>query len=484
MAIKISLMQAVALNKPVKHAKQKQAKPQTKKVTPRIIAIQIFSQLLKQQGSLASLLPQHTSDLSGQDQGFVKELCYGCCRWYPTLNEVLNQLLRQKLKPKDADIKAIILLGLYQLAFLRTADYAAINESVNAVAVVKKPWAKKLVNAVLRNFQRDQKHLFDKAKEKSKTNHPLWLATEIKKAWPNYAEAIFTANNQLPPLTLRVNQQQYSREQYQQLLRDADIEVALAPISQDGLYLQSPVPVTSLPSFSEGAVSVQDEAGQLAATLLQLKPEQRVLDACCAPGGKTCHIGEMEPKLSHIVAVDLEERRLKRVHENLARLNIHAEVICGDAATPKQWWDGQAFDRILLDAPCSATGIIRRQPDIKLLREPEHIQTLTQLQYSLLCELWPLLVDGGILLYATCSILPQENTKVIERFLANTSDAAIDPIVFNTDNRAQSSDTPVFGIEQPFGRQLLPLSIGSEAGTMSAQHHDGFYYCRLKKIKK
>ncbi len=472
------------MNKPTKNAKGGQSKAQTKKTTPRIIALQILTQLLKQQGSLASLLPQYTSELSSQEQGFVKELCYGCCRWYPTLNEVLNQLLRQKLKAKDADIKAIMLLGLYQLEFLRTADYAAINESVNAVAVVKKPWAKKLVNAVLRNFQRDQRSIFDKAKKKSKTNHPAWLAAEIKKSWPDYAESIFAANNQSPPLTLRVNQQQYSREQYQQLLVDAGIEAALAPISKNGLYLKSPVPVTSLPNFSEGAVSVQDEAGQLAASLLQLKSGQRVLDACCAPGGKTCHIGETEPELASIFAVDLEERRLKRVHENLERLNINAKVICGDAAEPAQWWDGQAFDRILLDAPCSATGIIRRQPDIKLLREPEHVQALTQLQHRLLWALWPLLADGGILLYATCSILPQENTKVIEQFLGSVPDAVIDPMVFNTDDQTLSNSMPLFGIEQPFGRQLLPLIGKSEADNMGNQNHDGFYYCRLKKIKK
>ncbi len=469
------------------NAKNSQSKAQTnkaKKITPRIIALQILTQLLKQQGSMASLLPQYTSDLSGQEQSFVKELCYGCCRWYPTLNEVLSQLLRQKLKAKDADIKAIILLGLYQLEFLRTADYAAINESVNAVAIVKKPWAKKLVNAVLRSFQRDQKSLFDKAKQKSKTNHPAWLEKEIKNAWPDYAESIFEANNQPPPLTLRVNQRQYSREQYGQLLTDANISFSLAPISKSGLYLHSPMPVTSLPDFAKGAVSVQDEAGQLAATLLQLKPGMRVLDACCAPGGKTCHIGETEPELNKIVALDLESRRLKRVHENLERLHIDAEVICGDAADPKQWWDGQVFDRVLLDAPCSATGIIRRQPDIKLLREPEHIQALTQLQYRLLSELWPLLADGGILLYATCSILPQENTKIIEQFLGNTSDAAIDPIIFDADNNSLGGDMPLFGIEQPFGRQLLPLINQPEADCTSKQNHDGFYYCRLKKIKK
>jgi 16S rRNA (cytosine967-C5)-methyltransferase len=468
---------------------KKQTKPTSppKHLTPRIVAAQVIAQLLKQQGSLASLLPQKCETLSPQEQSFVKELCYGCCRWYPVLNEALNQSLKQKLKPKDADIKAILLLGLYQLEFMRTAEYAAINESVNAVNYFKKQWAKNLVNAILRGFQRDQQTIFNKAQQKNKSNHPKWLESEIKKAWPVYATAIFAANNQAPPLTLRVNQQRYSREQYIQLLCDAGIEVSPAPISKDGLYLHSPMSVTALPDFEKGAVSVQDEAGQLAAQLLQLKPKLRVLDACCAPGGKTCHIGEAEPSLSKIVAVDIEARRLKRVEENLERLKISADVICGDASDPQQWWDGQLFDRILLDAPCSATGIIRRQPDIKLLREPEHIKTLTQLQYRLLCELWPLLKDGGILLYATCSILPQENTRLIEQFLNNTSDAIVDPMIVDTitldsDNKDTSNSMPTFGIEQPFGRQLLPLVNLLEDETVAKQSHDGFYYCRLKKV--
>jgi 16S rRNA (cytosine967-C5)-methyltransferase len=463
-------------------------KSSVKKMTPRVVATQIIAQLLKQKGSLASLLPQHITELSSQEQSFVKELCFGCCRWYPVINEVLNQLLKQKLKPKDADIKAILLLGIYQLEFLRTAEYAAINESVNAANYFKKQWAKNLVNAILRGFQRDQQTIFAKAQQKNKSNHPKWLEDEIKKAWPAYATAIFAANNQAPPLTLRVNQQQHSRAQYIQLLNAADIEVSPAPISNDGLYLHSPMAITALPDFDKGAVSVQDEAGQLAAKLLKLEPNLRVLDACCAPGGKTCHIGETEPNLTKIVALDIEARRLNRVEENLQRLKITADVICGDAGEPNAWWDGQKFDRILLDAPCSATGIIRRQPDIKLLRELEHIKTLTQLQYRLVCALWPLLADGGILLYATCSILPQENTKIMEQFLNNTADASVDPIIFDSDtditDASSAESMPSFGVEQAFGRQLLPLVNVPEETAVCNQSHDGFYYCRLKKAPK
>ena len=205
---------------------------------------------------------------------------------------------------------------------------------------------------------------------------------------------------------------------------------------------------------------MQDEAAQLAASLLKLAPQQRVLDACCAPGGKTCHIAETEPALKKLVGLDLEQRRLTRVHENIERVGVNAHIICGDGTQPDQWWDGDVFDRILLDAPCSATGVIRRHPDIKLLRQEEDIADAARLQYALLVSLWPLLAEGGILLYATCSILPEENTKVVERFIANYSDARHDVIP------AQ------WGIEQPYGRQLLPQKDG----------HDGFYYARLTKL--
>ncbi len=418
-----------------------------------------MTQLLKQQGSLASLLPQHTQNFTLQESSFIKELCYGCCRWYPLLDQILKQLLKQALKNKDADIKATLLLGVYQLQFMNTADHAAINESVKAATFFKKIWAKKLINAILRGFQRDQESLFLEASRQQATAHPQWLEGAIVSAWPEQAASIFAANNQHPPLTLRVNQKQFSRDQYVQALNQDEIEAKASAYSSTGIYLNKPIGVTQLPSFAAGAVSVQDEAAQLAAPLLDLHAGMRVLDACCAPGGKTCHIGELEPALEQLIAVDSEERRLEKVHENIARLDINAKVVCADATQTNQWWDKKAFDRILLDAPCSATGIIRRQPDIKLLREPSHITALTQLQLQLLESLWPLLAEGGILLYATCSILPQENTQLIERFIKTHTDVVHDIIEAS------------WGVTQPYGRQLFPTDHG----------HDGFYYARLIK---
>ena len=260
-------------------------------------------------------------------------------------------------------------------------------------------------------------------------------------------------------MTLRVNQQRQSRANYLTTLQTAGIEAKATTVSADGVQLLKARGVDALPGFAEGQLSVQDEAAQLAAQLLQLEPGQRVLDACCAPGGKTCHILECEPKLDALVALDIDESRLERVKENFERLNVKATLVAADAAATDQWWDGQLFDRILLDAPCSATGVIRRHPDIKLLRKPDDITHLAQLQAELLDALWPLLKSGGKLLYATCSVLPEENDASITGFIVRQSDAEVIPIAAEV------------GMQTPVGRQLLPTMGG----------HDGFYYALLSK---
>lgn len=426
-----------------------------KKINARTATVKILSRLLKQKGSLASELTI-AGDLDDQEKRFTQELCYGVCRWYFFLNDTLNRFIEKPLKEKDNDIKLLLLLGIYQLQFTRVAPHAAINETVDAAVFFRKQWAKKLINGVLRSFQREQEK--GTIHVNAKQSHPQWLQDAILKAWPQQARDIFVANNQHPPFTLRINTQHSSVDEY--LPKLLDHNGTKTPYSPYGLTLESATDVTQLSGFTSGVVSVQDEAAQLAASLLELKPQQRVLDACCAPGGKTCHIGELEGDLAALVAIDLEERRLVRVRENLARLSIKADVKCADGTNPETWWDGQLFDRILLDAPCSATGVIRRHPDIKLLRDPAAVDELSALQLRLLNALWPLLADGGILLYATCSVLTQENTELIEAFVNARNDVQHDKII------AQ------WGIEQPYGRQLLPQDNG----------HDGFYYARLKKI--
>jgi 16S rRNA (cytosine967-C5)-methyltransferase len=261
-------------------------------------------------------------------------------------------------------------------------------------------------------------------------------------------------------MILRINRRHHDRDAYLSLLAEQGVAAQACVYSRDGIVLAEACDVRGLPGFAEGWVSVQDEAAQLAAELLDLAPGQRVLDACCAPGGKTCHILEAEPALAGVVAVDLEEKRLVRVRENLQRLGLHAELIAADGRDTQAWWDGQPFQRILLDAPCSATGVIRRHPDIKLTRQPDDILALAILQGQLLDALWPTLDVGGVLLYATCSTLPTENTEVIEAFLARTPGA-----------RELDLATPA-GIKQTHGRQLLAQEGG----------HDGFYYAKLIKI--
>ena len=327
---------------------------------------------------------------------------------------------------------------------------------------LKKSSLKGLLNAVLRRAQREHEALLAELDRDPvlHTAHPRWLQKRLKADWPEQWQAICAANNQHPPLLLRVNRRQGSREQYLAELQAAGIAAEPCAFSRDGIRLPEACDVKTLPGFMEGRVSVQDEAAQLAADLLDLAPGQRVLDACAAPGGKTCHLLEAEPGLSHVTAIDLEQSRLARVRDNLDRLGLDAELIAADGRETKVWWDGKPFQRILLDAPCSATGVIRRHPDIKLTRQEADIAALAQLQGELLDALWPTLEVGGILLYATCSVLPQENSDNIGAFLARTPGAR------------ELDITGPFGLKQAHGRQLLPQDGG----------HDGFYYAKLIKI--
>ncbi len=427
----------------------------------RVQAAHTLSQVLQQKASLAALMAPALANVAENERPLLQELCFGTCRWQPQLQSILGRLLAKPLKNSDSDIHALLLIGLYQLRYTRTPDHAAIATTVDACKKLKKKWAEKLVNGVLRNYQREQQQLESQLANSPSfaTGHPNWLRKAIEKFWPLQCTDIFTANNAHPPFTLRLNVAHLDRQSYLSQLQAQDISAQTTPFSPFGITLQKAVGVLLLPHFEDGLVSVQDEAAQLSAELLQLERGQRVLDACCAPGGKTGHILELEEGLGEVIALDLEQRRLVRVHENLQRLNKEATIICADAGDTDVWWDGKGFDRILLDAPCSATGVIRRHPDIKLLRVAEDIAKLAALQLSLLKALWPTLKPGGRLVYATCSVLPTENTRVIEKFMKGHEDAK--HCVIDAD----------WGIEQPFGRQLLPQLDG----------HDGFYYACIEK---
>ena len=431
-------------------------------MNPRLAAARALAAVLDGKASLGTSLPPLLDKVEARDRGLAQDLAFGAARWQPRLELIAAKLLRKPFKDGDRDLEALLLVGLYQLFYTRIPAHAAIGETVGCVDKLKKTSAKGLLNAVLRNAQREGDSLIQELDRDPvlHTAHPRWLQKQLKAFWPEHWQAICAANNAHPPLILRVNRRHGSRDDYLARLRQVGFEAEPCTFSRDGIRLLQACDVTLLPGFAEGHVSVQDEAAQLAADLLQLAPGQRVLDACAAPGGKTCHLLEAEPALSEVVAVDLEAKRLARVRENLDRLGLEATLIAADGRDTAAWWDGKPFQRILLDAPCSATGVIRRHPDIKLTRKADDIPALATLQGELLDAMWPTLEVGGILLYATCSTLPTENTEVIEAFLARTPGA-----------RELDIAGP-FGLKQPHGRQLLAQQDG----------HDGFYYAKLIKI--
>jgi len=429
---------------------------------PRKVAAQLVFRVLDRGESLSSLLGPGLSTLvDARQRALAQELSFGTLRWCYRLQAVLEKLLKKPLKNRDRDLHALLLVGLYQLLILEMPAHAAVSESVDVARQLDKEWAAGLVNAVLRNAQRQSATLLDSvdAKASARWSHPDWWIKRLRQDWPGDWQQILDANNQRPPMVLRVNALRTNRENYLQQLKQAGIEAQPLPFPDSAIRLQEPVAVEKLPGFAEGLVSVQDGAAQLSALLMDLQAGQRVLDACAAPGGKTGHMLESAPELAELVAVDRDERRMGKVEENLQRLGLHAKLLVADAGETREWWDGRPFERILLDAPCSASGVVRRHPDIKLLRRSEDVQTLSQQQQRLLDALWPLLSSGGMLLYVTCSVFRQENSDALQAFLDRCDDASELPL------------PAAWGKALPVGRQLLPGEQGM----------DGFYFARLIK---
>lgn len=425
-------------------------------------AAKIITKVISHKKSLDEILEvylaKHSSPL---DRALLQELSYGTLRWYHKLDAIAKLLLYNTAKKTDSLVYALILIGLYQLLYLRIPQYAILNETVKATRLLQKSWAAAFVNAILRNFIRQQVEISKQIEDNivAQYSHPVWLIKLLQQAWPLKYLGILAANNEHPPMHLRVNLQKISRNDYLKKLQELGIKAKTVPDLAVAITLENPCDVSKFPEFQNGFVSVQDLAAQYAANLLELKPGLRVLDACAAPGGKTAHILETEPNLQELIAIDIKDERLEMVKANLGRLQLSAQFICADVTKPQSWWDGKKFDRILLDAPCSGTGVIRRHPDIKILRTPQDIVNNAARQLELLKALWPLLADGGVLVYATCSVLPEENFLVVKKFLSQYNDAKEKLIAIDC------------GIGVMHGRQLFPTTDGS----------DGFYYAVITK---
>ncbi len=421
----------------------------------RAVAAQVIYQVVDKGQSLSTALPKAQQSIAPKDGALLQEISYGILRQLPRLESIAQALMAKPLKGKQRVFHHLILVGLYQLSAMRIPPHAAVAETVNATKTLKKPQLRGLINAVLRNYQRQQVQLDENAisHDAGKYGHPHWLLDLIKQNYPDQWESIVDANHQKAPMWLRVNRQHHSASQYQALLADIGIESETHPLAADALKLSKACDVNQLPGFQQGWGSVQDLAAQLAVDYLSPQDNETILDCCAAPGGKTCHILEHAPN-AKVIAMDIDETRLSRVQENLTRLQLNATLLCGDARYPDQWWQGEKFDRILLDAPCSALGVIRRHPDIKWLRRKEDLPALAQLQSEILDAMWAQLKSGGTLIYATCSITPMENQEQVRAFLSRTPDAQL------------IEDT------ETFGRQFLP----------GQEDMDGFFYAHLKKM--
>jgi 16S rRNA (cytosine967-C5)-methyltransferase len=413
--------------------------------------------------SLSDELPQQIAKIDIKDKGLLQELCYGVLRHLPELEHDVRDFIKKPFSGKQRVGHFLLLVGIYQIKYTRIPDHAAFNETVSACKPLKCDHLKGVINGVLRNFQRQQTQLTGKSlptvpklPEAIAFNHPSWFIKKLQSGYPDNWQDILKSNMQRPPMWLRVNVLHHSIDQYLTLLVAEKIAYSYVDEKSSAIRLTDAIDVNNLPGFQLGWVSIQDGAAQQAALLLDCQPDDNVLDCCAAPGGKTCHILEYSPKIKALTAIDIEASRLLRIHENLQRLNLQAQVITADASTPEKWWNGVLFDRILLDAPCSGTGVIRRHPDIKWLRKSQDIAVLADLQQDILKNVWSLLKPGGTLLYATCSVLPEENSQQIQHFVAENSDAEHIAITNNVND---------------VGWQIL-----SNDNSM-----DGFYFAKLVK---
>ncbi|MEH6589331.1 MAG: 16S rRNA (cytosine(967)-C(5))-methyltransferase RsmB [Halioglobus sp.] len=430
-----------------------------KTLDPRAAGARIIGQVLTGK-SLNQAMPNVLPAVAERDRALVQQICYGTLRSAPQIQALLDQLLDKPLRAKDQDVYALLMTGIYQLDGMRIPDHAAVAATVDASRGLKKPWAKGLANAILRRYQREKETLAEALSPAQAEAHPAWLYGKLKKQWPNAAASIVAANNNPPPMSLRVNTLKTDRDSYLKQLAAAGIVASASDLAPQGVRLERAVDVELLPGFQQGLASVQDEAAQMAAILVAPQPGDRILDACAAPGGKSCHILELQPQLAELVAADIDAVRLEKVRDNLGRLSLEATLEIHNAAHEGDNTANAQFDRILVDAPCSATGVLRRNPDVKILRQADDITLFATQQLDILTGLWPRLKPGGLMVYATCSILDEENSRVVASFLEQHQDAQL------------RVPNVTWGEPTACGRQILPSVDGP----------DGLYYALIEKL--
>jgi 16S rRNA (cytosine967-C5)-methyltransferase len=391
----------------------------SRSATVRAEAAKIVANVATRGRSLDAALT-FDGEATRQERGLLRALVYDSIRWYLRLDALLERLLARPGQKLDPDVRALAIVGLCQLLYTDIPAHAAVAETVEATRALGHPRAAGFLNAVLRRYQREHEQLSAQIDRDLavRSAHPRWLVDALAADWGEESQQILAANNQRPPFWLRVNRRRTSGAEYRNRLAASGIGVADSMFGDEALLLAEAMDVADLPGFAQGDVSIQDAAAQLGARLLEPRAGERVLDACAAPGGKTGHLLELQPELAQLVAVDVSSERLARVDDNLRRLGLSATLVAGDAGMPAEWWDGHPFERILLDVPCSATGVIRRHPDIKLLRRADDIAALATRQLQLLQAVWALLAPGGRLVYASCSALRAETSAVVEAFMA------------------------------------------------------------------
>lgn len=427
-------------------------------LTTRAVAARILAAVCGGE-SLVRALPNGLEPLSPENRPLVQELVYGTLREWPRLEGIASQLLRKPPRAKDADILCLILTGIHQLSALNVPAHAAVGETVEAAKGLGKPWAAGLINGCLRNYQRQKDALEKQLTPSQSSALPQWLWEAICTQWPEQSGDIARASREHPPMTLRVNLQQVSRDDYVKQLLNADIAAVSDPHIATAITLETPRPVSSIPGFLEGWSSVQDASAQLAAQFLQPQNHEAIFDACAAPGGKACHLLECAPT-AQVLAADISDQRLEGLQENSARLKLPLDIKVVDAMQASATLSPKQFDAILADVPCSATGVMRRNPDIKITRKAADIQTFSQQQRDILAGLWPLVKPGGRLLYVTCSVLEAENDQVIEAAQSQLSQCEVVPL------------TGQPGFKTRLGWQTLPSWDGG----------DGLYFSLLKKM--